>query len=88
MQMQRTNGSCVPSPLDGVITALMERAADHVTTGVDHTDAVEDLVAASRWNPALLMVATERADKCFDHKLEPAVENLRVAEQRVRQRMY
>lgn len=86
--MERPNGTHVPSPLAEVIDKLVDRATDHVVTGVDQTEAVDDLVAASRGNPALLTVAIEAADKCPDDQLEPAVENLRAAEQRVRQRTY
>lgn len=90
--MERPDGTQVPARLAEVITELVDRAADDVVMDVDQTEAVDELVTASRWNPALLMAAADQAgelaDERPDDQLEPAVENLRAAEQRVRQRAY
>ncbi len=86
--MEPPTGTPVPSHLAGVISELVDRAV----TELDDAQVVDDLVATSRWNPALLMMAAEQAgrlaDACPEGSYKPAVENLEAAEGRVRQRAY
>jgi hypothetical protein len=85
-------GDHLPPQLDDAITRLVDQAADHALGGVDQAKAVDQLVATSRWNPALLMVAATRAgqlaDRCGDDRYDPAVESLQAAEAVVRTRAY
>lgn len=82
----------LPTHLAEIVSKLVAQAVDQAATGGCQIEAVDGLVTASRWNPALLMVAVEQASELAgdrpDDKFTAAVENLQAAEERVRQRAY
>ena len=82
----------VPPQLAEVVTELVELSLGQADQACDGSPAVDDLVAVSRWNPALLMVAAEQVSELIearaDGRFEVALDRLRAAEQRVRRRVY
>lgn len=79
------------SILAEAVSRLVELALDEAVRGTPESTAVDNLVSASGWNPALLTVATARArrlaEESADDRLEAASEHLRSAHQRVRDRV-
>ena len=73
--------SHAPPHLTRVVADLVHRAVDAASRDLPAAEVVADLVNASRWNPALLMVAAEQVGElacrssCTERAL--AIEHIR-----------
>lgn len=90
--MPLTKQSYLAPQLAVIVNEIVELSTGAAESVCDASQVIDDLVAKSRWNPALLMAAAEQVDemidRCPEDHLKVGLQFLLAAEEQVRRRAY